>query len=480
MVWWPWRCRGPGTAGSPGSVRPPASLLEPLECRCLLSGFVGPGDVNPNEIRVGQELVVDADQNVFLTIERASRKVEIAKHGRDGGLLWSNTIRTGTAFQGGYPLAPSGDGGVVVAGGFSGLADFDPGDGSVTLGAAKGRRSLFVAEYDADGRLVWAQAVTGKGRFLPAAIAVYGGQVVVAGSFKGTFDFDPTDGAFNLTSSGGYDMALVRFDADGRWLSAEQISGRGDDRARSVAIDAAGTTYLAGQFKKTIDADPGPGVFTLTSSGSSDGMIARLNDAGDLLWAGQIGGRGDDAIIQAAITADGEVWVGGQFSKTADLDPTEQVRPAVSAGRRDAFLAKLDADGGLLFAGTLPARSNQYFTAMATTSDGGLLVTGQYVSGLDLDPGPGQLTLNASEHGVFTLRLARSGSPQWARWFGGGRFEYSWDIATDHLGRVWTLGNCLNTRTDFDPGPDTFYLTGHGVFLSLLEGNGDFVDAFLV
>ena len=474
MLWRSLRRRAPGIPG------PSGPRFEPLEPRYLLGGFVGPGDVNPRELRVGHALVVDADQNVFLAIERATRRVEIAKHGPDGALLWSNLIRTGTAFNTGYSLALTADGGVVVAGAFTGSTDFDPGEGSTTLTATKGRRSLFVAEYDADGELVWAQAVTGKGNFLPAAVAVRGEQIVVAGSFNGTLDFDPGDGVFNLKSAGSYDVAVVRFDADGQWLSAGRIGGRSDDRARDVAIDSAGRVHLVGQFKKTIDADPGSGVLALTSAGSNDGLIVRFDVAGDVEWAGRIGGRGDDAIMAVAIGLDDEVWLGGQFSKTADLDATDQVWSAVSAGRRDVFLTKLDAQGDLLFAGALPARGNQYLTAIATTPDGGLLVTGPYVTGLDLDPGPGQLGLTAGKYGVFALRLARSGAPQWAGWIGGGRFESTWDIAADHLGRAWTLGNCLYRRTDFDPGPDTFHLNGDGVFLHVLESSGDFRDVFLV
>ena len=478
MAWRSLRRCAPGTPGITGS---PGPLFEPLEARYLFGGFVGPGDVNPNEIRVGHALVVDADQNVFLAIERASRKVEIAKHGPDGTLLWSNVIRTGTAFNSGYSLALSANGGVVVAGAFKGSTDFDPGEGSVTLTATKGRRSLFVAEYDADGQLLWARAVTGKGNFLPAAVTVSGEQIVVAGSFKGTLDFDPGDGVFNLKSAGSYDLAVVRFDAAGQWLAAGQIGGRSDDRAQDVAVDSAGRTYMVGQFKKTIDADPGAGVFALTSAGSNDGLIVRFDAAGDLDWARRIGGRGNDAIMAAAVGLDDEIWLGGQFSKTADLDPTDQLWSAVSAGSRDVFLTKLDAAGDLIFAGTLPARGNQYLTAIAATPEGGLLVTGQYVKGLDLDPGPGQLALTAGKYGVFTLSLARSGSPLWARWVGGGRFESTWDIAADQFGRAWTLGNCLFRRTtDFDPGPNTFRLNDDGVFLSILEANGDFRDVFLV
>ena len=59
----------------------------------------------------------------------------------------------------------------------------------------------------------------------------------------------------------------------------------------SIKFDAAGNSYTTGQFEGTVDFDPGPGVFNLTSPGSggeTDIYISKLDAAGNFLWAKQI------------------------------------------------------------------------------------------------------------------------------------------------------------------------------------------------
>ena len=48
------------------------------------------------------------------------------------------------------------------------------------------------------------------------------------------------------------------------------MGGTGADEARHLAVDRAGSIYLAGMFSETIDVDPGPETVSLTSAGSAD------------------------------------------------------------------------------------------------------------------------------------------------------------------------------------------------------------------
>jgi hypothetical protein len=462
-------------ASEPGGPK-----CEPLEKRCLLSGLAGFGDVNPNDIRVGQAIVVDVDQSSFTTIERAAKKFEIAKRDADGQLLWANLIKTNTAPGTTIPLALAGDGGVIVAATFKGTIDVDPTDGVTQLTAAKGRKAMLVAKYDADGELVWATSMTGKGTIMPAAIAVDDQQIIVTGSFSGTINFDPGASDASVKSAGSYDIAIMRFDGDGQWLGAQQIGGKSDDRAYDVAIDASGRAYVVGRFGRTIDADPGAGVLSLTTTGSYDGLVMRFDAWGTLEWAGRIGGKSDDAIKQIVVGQDGQLFLAGHFSKTADLDPTSNLWLVKSAGGRDPFITSITDTADFVWAGALGAKASQYAPQIAPTADGGLLLTSRYVTNMDLDPGPDVLNIPAGKYGICVLRLDALGSPQWGRWIGGGRFEDVWDIATDPLGNTWTLGNTLFKKTDFDPGPDVLRLNDDGVFLHRLDPDGNFIDVLLI
>ena len=59
--------------------------------------------------------------------------------------------------------------------------------------------------------------------------------------------------------------------------------------ARTVGVDAQGNVYSAGLFSNTMDFDPGPGLFTITSGTAHSSIyILKLDAAGNFVWAKQI------------------------------------------------------------------------------------------------------------------------------------------------------------------------------------------------
>jgi hypothetical protein len=74
---------------------------------------------------------------------------------------------------------------------------------------------------------------------------------------------------------------------------AKHMGGTGSQSVgNSIATDASGNVYTTGTFNGTVDFDPGVGVFDLSSGGiavSEDIFITKLNAAGQLIWAKQMG-----------------------------------------------------------------------------------------------------------------------------------------------------------------------------------------------
>jgi len=66
------------------------------------------------------------------------------------------------------------------------------------------------------------------------------GNVYTTGSFKGTFDFDPGIGIFNLTSVGYLDIFISKLDASGNFVWARDMGGVSDDEGYSIALDSSG------------------------------------------------------------------------------------------------------------------------------------------------------------------------------------------------------------------------------------------------
>jgi hypothetical protein len=121
--------------------------------------------------------------------------------------------------------------------------------------------------------------------------------------------------------------------------------------ASGVALDSAGGVYVSGWFQNTIDFDPGPGVFELTSAGIGDFFVVKLQTDGSFEWAVRAGGPAHDraGIVTGSptggpdIVVDGEgnVYTIGDFSSNADFDPGPDNFNLTSNGSFDTFVWKL-------------------------------------------------------------------------------------------------------------------------------------------
>ena len=118
-----------------------------------------------------------------------------------------------------------------------------------------------------------------------------------------------------------------------------RVGGSDSDNGEGVVVDGSGNVYVTGHFiSGTADFDPGAGILELTSPGSFDVFVLKLNSSGDLVWARRAGGTDLDLSNELVVRSD-ELYVTGSFSGTADFDPgigtldrTRQVPGTCSSG----------------------------------------------------------------------------------------------------------------------------------------------------
>jgi hypothetical protein len=126
-------------------------------------------------------------------------------------------------------------------------------------------------------------------------------------------------------------------------------------QSTGVAVDASGNMYVTGDFSGTADFDPGAGTANLTSAGSVDAFVVKLDASGTYVWARQFGGSDYDGSSGVAVDGSGNTYVAGRFVGTADFDPSAGTANLTSAGMSNAFVVKLDALGKTVPATTIPA-----------------------------------------------------------------------------------------------------------------------------
>lgn len=166
---------------------------------------------------------------------------------------------------------------IYVAGQFTGTVDFDPGPGVSQL-SALGTTDSFVSKFDDCGHLSWTRQTDGNSYQNITRMSLdRRGNLLLAGTFSGQADFDPGAGFFPL--DGAQDFFAAKWDFAGNFVWAGAYSGNiNPELPAGIAVDRLGRILTVGWFFGTIDANPGPGGFDLTSAGSFDMFYVQLFD----------------------------------------------------------------------------------------------------------------------------------------------------------------------------------------------------------
>jgi hypothetical protein len=265
------------------------------------------------------------------------------------------------------------------------------------------------------------------------------------------------------------------------FLWAKVLGGTGDNQKVGIAVDASGNVYTAGSFEGTVDFDPGPGVYNLTSAGNRDISISKLDASGNFVWAKAMGEPSWDYAFSIAVDASGNVYTTGQFQNTVDFDPGAGVFNLTSAGNGDVFISKLDASGNFVWAKAFYGTGTQYGNAIDVDAAGNIYTTGYFYGTVDYDPGPGVFNLSAAGvvDDIYICKLDASGNFAWAKVLGGTGYDEGYYITADVSGNVYTTGTFSGT-VDFDPGSGVSNVTAAGnddIFISKFDASGNFMWA---
>lgn len=327
----------------------------------------------------------------------------------------------------------------------------------------------------------WAKQMGGADNGFGSSIAVDdSGNVYTTGTFSETLDFDPGAGTMNLTSAGIQDIFVQKLDFNGNFQWAKRMGGISFDGGTSIAVDPSGNVYTTGSFRETVDFDPGLGESILTSAGSGDIFVQKLDSDGSFLWVKQMGGGSNDQSHSIAVDYSGSVYFTGSFRATADFDPGVGIANLISDGDRDIFVEKLDANGNFIWAKRMGASAIDFGESIAVDATGFVYISGSFGESVDFDPGAGTVILtSAGSLDIFIQKLDTDGNLLWAKHSGGAGGDCAQAIAVDTLGNVYSTGSFLETA-DFDPGVGAFILTsvgGQDIFIQKLDANGNFLWA---
>ena len=241
-----------------------------------------------------------------------------------------------------------------------------------------------------------------------------------------------TEGELGGPHRGGRDVSVARLDRRGSVVWKMQLGGPAGDSPLGISAGPGDAIYVAG-FTEGDLAGP--------NAGSADVWLARIYPDGSVVWQRQFGGelwdRGFDATA-----FDGGVYVSGYtFGQIGD-------EPAPGGG--DAFVARFDSEGNRDWVVQFGTERTDWGQGSALAPDGGLYVTG-FTEG-DLG-GP-----NSGGRDAFVARLAADGRISWVRQFGSSGTDWTQGVDSDSEGNVYVAGLTDGRVGDAEPAGDNDWL----------------------
>jgi len=155
-------------------------------------------------------------------------------------------------------------------------------------------------------------------------------------------------------------------------------------------------------------------VSLITTAGTYDCFVVKLDAGGVFAWAKSFGGPSfDDAQALALGPAD-QLFITGAFDGTSDLDPGSGSFPVTGNGVADVYALVLDDVGEFMNARVWGGSGLETGTSAAWSPLGRQFVGGLFELTVDFDPGPGTDVISSlvNSRDAFLTRLCTSYSTQ--------------------------------------------------------------------
>jgi len=296
-------------------------------------------------------------------------------------------------------------------------------------------------------------------------------------------------------SNGTYGLKLGDYDhtrpltVDPLLVFSTYLGGTGYDAAYSIAIDAAGNSYVAGL---TGSADfPGAGA-PAKGAGHVHAFVSKLNPAGSaLVYSTYVGGSSDDEALGIAVDSSGAAYVTGA-TVSADF-PLVSAAYSTYGGGADAFAFKLNASGSALsYSSYLGGTGYDIGYGVAVDSTGSAYVAG-LTSSADFPLMGGLGIAAAGGAKAFVTRLGAAGAVGYSTFLGAASGDTgAAAITVDGAGDAYVTGITTSAAfplvTPLQGGPggngDGFVSklnpTGSALLFSTYLGGGSFDEGLAI
>ncbi len=330
---------------------------------------------------------------------------------------WVNSI-PGDAFEQNSSIAQAPCGDIYTVGYFQGTS-------FGTLNNV-GSEDGFISKYNEQGQLLWVKQLAGSSTDRINGITIgTDNEIYIVGEFRGKFRYN-TD---SLVSFDQLDVLVAKIDSSGNFQWATSATGWGYESAYDISLSPNGNLLVTGYYENNLDF----GSFNLIANNLRDIFIMALDQQGNPLWLESLSGPGVEYGRSIATDTSNNIYLTGVFRDF--LYPNGGT--LAGFGSYDAFLAKYDATGQLLWIKAMggPSADEGYYVNVDNKQD--IVLVGWYDRSMQIDT----LTLSGSkEEDGFAAKFAPNGDLIWGIPLAGSFDERVYAVDFDQNDDIYLLG----------------------------------------
>ena len=355
--------------------------------------------------------------------------------------------------------------------------------GSKFIGAVGGG---YVAKYDPTGAIIWAFPIGNNQDDACNGVTIDAtGNIYVTGYLQQIADFKGM-GAVSiiLTSVGGKDVFLAKYNPAGQLLWVTQAGGNTDDEGTKVCVTPNGV-YITGYY--TGQASFGGIGLLVLNTPEKKAYTAAYDVTGNANWATTIGGGSSDALGMDICADNSNVFITGNYigssvnvydagllSILSLLFPSATLNNS-SASSYDGFTASFTASGGSYnWTSTIHSNSNDYSNGITQTGNN-LFITGATSSSANFTGyASNPIATSANGLDLFVAQLSKSsGNANWIKSEPGNNDQQGTSIAIDTTNLI-TVAGFFDGGINFTGGTSITSSGNEDVFVAAYNLSGSF------
>lgn len=269
----------------------------------------------------------------------------------------------------------------------------------------------FIVKYNNDKEVEWAKSIGGsKDDETIGIIETYDNGIIVCIN-SNSWSVNLDDETVINNNGNNYNGIIIKYDSMGNLVWSRKLNeNKNENKITSIAEDVNGELIITGYICDSLDFIENT---TLNSNGNKDGMIAKFDSEGKLIWGKSIGGIENDELLTIDIVNTDKIIVGGYFSNKINVNGNE----LEAQGNMDGLILQFNSQGEIIWKDIIGSKEEDKIVSLSKDSTDGFIVGGYFSESLNLSNQ--EKIESKGEEDAVVIKYNKNNEIEWNRHFGG-------------------------------------------------------------